>query len=285
MGYLFLVIAVICLAIQNVALKQYSKREAQGNFFLYTTLTSSFALLFFVVSSGFKLTFDMAYIPYSVGFALAYGGSMFAYAQAIKSGSLSLSALISAYSLIIPSVYGVAFLKEKLSAVSYVGIVLLLISLFLINMNGKEEKRFSLKWVVCIVIHFIGNGMCSTLQKMQQTALDGNFKNEFMIAALLLVAVTFALTWIFTTKRGERLSSVKACAPYSAVHGLSNGATNLLVLFLTGLLPTAIFFPSMSAGGIITTFFVALFIYKEKLSKAQIVGFAIGVLSVVLLNL
>ena len=64
---------------------------------------------------------------------------------------------------------------------------------------------------------FIGNGSCSAVQKLQQSVFKGEYKNEFMFLALVLV---------FTT------------------------------LF-----------------------------YKEKLSRQQIIRFAIGAVSVVLLNL
>ena len=66
---------------------------------------------------------------------------------------------------------------------------------------------------------------------------------------------------------------------------MANGAVNLFVMLLTGLLPTAILFPSISAGGMAITFAIAILFYKEKLSKVQILGYMFGIISVVLLNI
>ena len=47
----------------------------------------------------------------------------------------------------------------------------------------------------------------------------------------------------------------------------------------------AIVFPVISAGGIITTAIVGIFVYKEKLSVMQIIGMVLGTASIVFLNL
>ena len=56
-------------------------------------------------------------------------------------------------------------------------------------------------------------------------------------------------------------------------------------MILTSLIPSAILYPTISAGGIVIAFLFALLVYREKLSKTQQIGYAIGVTSVVLLNL
>lgn len=59
---------------------------------------------------------------------------------------------------------------------------------------------------------------------------------------------------------------------------------NYLVMVTSAMLPNAVLFPSISAGGIVLTFVCALTIYKEKLSKTQTVGYVLGIAAVVLLN-
>lgn len=173
-------------------------------------------------------------------------------------------------------------MKESLKQTAYVGIALLLISLYFINIK-KESARFSAKWVFCLIFGFIGNGMCSTIQKMQQLACGGAYKNEFMIVALGIDFVI--LTMIVLVSKADIKSQLKGCSIYAPLAGIANGATNLLVMVLTALLPTAVLFPSISAGGIIIMFFISLLVYKEKISKQQMVGYITGVSSVILLNL
>ena len=279
MQYILLALVVIFVSSQQIIQKQYNTKEKNPDALLFSGLSSLTAMVFFVISSGFKLNFNAAILPYSIGFALAYCAAGVGLVLALKHGSLAISSLVISYSLIIPALYGVIFLKESLSAFGYVGIVLLLISLFLLNAK-KEQFGFSWKWLVFILLAFVGNGMCSTIQKMQQLKFNGGFKNEFMIIALILAGIAM-LAAAAVQGGGKNRQPVK----YAVPNGLCNGIVNLLVMVLTGLIPNAVLFPSISAGGIALSCLTAIFLFKEKLGKMQAAGYIIGIISVVLLNL
>ena len=284
MQYFGLVATIVLLSLQNISRKQYNVKYAPSNAFLFSGITSLFALLYFAALSIGSFSFDMGVLPYSIGFGLSHGAASLGLFLALKYGPLSITMLFSSYSLIIPTLYGILVLGEKLKIVGYVGIVLLFISIFWVNKNDDGVKHcYDFKWIVFLFLSFVGNGMCSTVQKMQQLKFDGEYKNEFMIVALAI-----STTIIFIASLRDR-SSFKneffSCIPLGAVTGLSNGITNHLVMILTGLIPTAIFFPIISAGGIVLGFVLAVTLYKERLSTLQLVGYAIGVVSVVLLNM
>ena len=126
--------------------------------------------------------------------------------------------------------------------------------------------------------------MCSVVQKMQQVAFDGAYKNELMVGALLVVVLILgALT--LTKERKDLKENLKAGWYLAPLCGIANGLVNLLVMILSGRMPVAIMFPLISAGGLLLTFFFAIFIYKEKLAKRQFLGFAFGLGAVILLNI
>ena len=56
---------------------------------------------------------------------------------ALMLGSMTLTSLIVSYSVIIPCIYGIVFLKEPISICFVIGLLLLAISLFLVN-KGKS---------------------------------------------------------------------------------------------------------------------------------------------------
>lgn len=281
MAYILLFIATFALSLQSVFQKQYSVRSKNPNSFLFMALAAFTTLLFFVVTSGFSLTLDFAYIPYSLGFGLSYVCSLVGMFFAVRYGSLAITMLVISYSLVIPTVYGIVFLHDEVKPVAYVGIVLLLISLFLVNVK-KGEAVFSAKWLIFALLGFFGNGLCTTFQKVQQLHCNGQFKSEFMICALLLSVVCFLVPAIIQKPNGK---SVAECIPFAAANGLCNGVVNLFVMMLTALLPSAVLYPTISAGGIVIAFLFALLIYRERLSEMQLIGYGLGVLSVVLLNL
>lgn len=282
MQYLMLLIVIIMVTAQNVVTKQYDIMTKEKNIFLFSAITAFMAMIFFIFISGFKLVFCADYMIYSVGFGVSYAVSTVAMVLAIMWGSMSITGLVTSYSLIIPTFFGLFALNEKIGIVGIVGIGCLLLSLFLIN-DVKEEIQFSFKWIVAVLFAFVGNGMCSTIQKMQQIASAGKYKNEFMIVALLIVSCAFV---ILSLIRKEKIrDGTVLCVSFGALRGGANGIANLLVMVLAGTIPNVLLFPSVTAGGIVLSFIIAICIYKEKLTRQQLVGYVIGTISVVLLNL
>ena len=106
-----------------------------------------------------------------------------------------------------------------------------------------------------------------------------------MVIALAINTV-FMFTMALTTEKPKAVATVcKKTWWIAAICGVLNGLTNFLVLVLNGKLPASVLFPVISAGGIVFIFLYAMLVYREKFKPLQIVGFALGVGSIVLLNL
>ncbi len=268
---------------QNVSQKVYNTKT-NGGVFVFSAGSALFAGLFFVISSGGRLHFSSDTLIYSVFFAIAYAISVIGLFLAIKTGPLSFTSLISSYSLIIPTFYGLFVLNEELSITFVIGLVLLLVSLALINFEKNDtERKINGKWIFFVFLAFFGNGMCTVVQKIQQDAFAGGFKNEFMITALAIVFVSLALVAAFTEQK-QLTRSLKG-SKWFILCGLCNGLVNLLVMILTGRMNVSIMFPFISAGEVILTFAISRLIYKENFSANQYFGFVLGVLAVIALNL
>lgn len=279
---LFLIVIIIGSTLQSVLKKPYTNKVGENVVYFYSMLVSLSAMLFFLCTAG-KMTWSAEFLPYSFGFALAYILGTVGMIKAISFGALSLSSLVISYSLLLPAIYGLIFLHESVSLMWIFGIILLVISLFLINGGGKGEK-ITLKWVIWVLIGFFGNGMCTILQKMQQNACDGAYKNEFMIAALAVVAVFTAVMSLIKERKSYSLY-VKAGLFPGVICGLLNGLVNLFVMLLGERMPIALSFPIISAGGILLTGLVSVTLYRERLATRQIAAILIGTVSVVLMNL
>ena len=78
---------------------------------------------------------------------------------------------------------------------------------------------------------------------------------------------------------------IKKGLPLAALCGISNGLCNYLVLYLNSRLPASVMFPVISAGSVVLVFVYATLIQREKFNLRQKIGYALGVLSIVLLNL
>ncbi len=282
MNAIYLITIIAGCAAQNVLKKAFTNKRGRGGVFFFGALTALAALLFFICSGG-KLNWEPGLWPYSLGFALSYGAGTVGAVAAVHYGPLALTGLMTSYSLLMPTLYGLIFLKDPIGVGLFPGLALLVISLALIT-RRNDEAPITLKWGIFVALAFLGNGMCSVVQKMQQVAFGGGCKSEFMILALGMVVLLLG-GGALLRERKELQENLKAGWYLAVPCGLSNGLVNLFVMILSALMPVSVMFPLISAGGIVTTYLFARFLYREKLTKIQLVGFVLGIGSIVLLNL
>lgn len=299
LNVIMLAAVTVALFAQNIFQKQYTIKfgEIKNSNFIFNFLTAFTAFLIFAVLAPFFFEVDGGTVLRAGLFAVFAGISLTFQFISIKYGSLAITALAISFSLVIPTLYGVIFLGETLSAVGYVGLGALAASLVLVNITGRGESKINAKTLLFAFLAFLGNGLCSTMMKIQQTEIieklgDASFSAtmgysvSFMFFAMLFICVIFGvLCGIFRTEKSELKPLLKRGSKFALSMGVMNALVNTLVLILAGRIAAVILYPVVSAGGIALTFAVALLVYKEKLKSWQYVGYVLGVAAVVLLSL
>lgn len=283
MNILLLLIIILGGNCQSISTKAYYKQTDNRGTYTFTALSSLIAALFFIATSGDGLSFPLELLPWSIGGAVAFGVTTVFNALAISCGSLALTSLIMSYSLILPTVFGIVFLNEPISPWLFAGVALLLISLFMINYKPGKAK-ISLRWTVYILLAFFANGSGSILQKMQQVHFNSVYNNEYMILLLLLV-VLFMTFFILKNEREEFLPIIKRGGIFGVSFGFAGGLVNLLVMILVARMAVSVMFPTISAGSLVVASCLSILLYKEKLSRNQLLGILFGIGAIIFLNL
>ena len=280
--YLLLLCAPFVCCCQSVFQKQYTTKHERPNVILFSALTSLIALCFFFLTSGFELTFDVKLLPYSLGFAVCYASAWVGTVLAVQYGSMAISSLIVSFSLVFPTVYGI-MLGEAVTPAIIIGAALLFAAMLLVNLKPGKKETFSVKWFVCVMVAFLGNGVCSICSNMQKRTLGDAYTHEFMIIALA-AAFLLLMSYVFMTSKNV-VKELKICLPYAAGNGIANAIVNFLILTIIGNIPNTVLYPTNSALNMILMFLLSFIVYKERFSKMQYVGYALGVVSIVLLNI
>lgn len=283
MGML-IALAVVGISIQDFFKKKYNCIESGERISIYcfNLMIVLSAMIFFVPMTGGRFDVNKELIIFAVFFAATYFCATFFSVRAIEEGSMSLTSLFMSYALIIPTLYGVIFMDEEFSGIKIAGMVLLLISLYFVS-NVKKGEKISGKWVLYVLLMFLGNGLCSTFQRVYQIRSGGTGKAEFMIIALGIIAVAMVILIAVSEKRIE-FPKIRNGGIFAVLCGIANGGANLLTMVLAKY-PALIVYPTISAGGIILTFILAKFFFREKMSSNQYIGICIGIISVVFLNI
>ena len=292
MGYLLVLLFVALNMGESIAVKSYAKKYNSGGFIM-NAIIALFACLFFVskvllFSDGFNFMQEM--IPYALVNSVFYSCGFYFAFVAFKIGPFGLTRLIANFSLMFPIFYGIFFLNEPTGIFTYIGIVLIVAAMFMMNYTGKSASRekkegtVSLKWLACILISTFANGFISVVTRMQQIKFENACSNEFQIISIGGSFLFLTIVGIITDRKNLN-HVLKKGTLYGAVSGLFNGAKNFTILLIYELLPLSVVSPLKAGLGIVASFLLSILAYKEKYTVLQKIGVACGGAAVVLLTI
>ncbi len=275
---LLYVLNVICSSGQSALSKQYSRIGGDSSVFNINRAASGMVLfLIFGIFSTF--IFNIPTIIYGACYGIMLCISMHSGFKALSIGPMALTSIIASFSLIIPFIFGIIFWNEHLNEFKIIGIILLLISIFLINI--KKEKGFSKKWLFYALLTLVANGICSIIQKLHQIKYPSMYKTEFMFWALLCVFIIISITSII--KKNEKTKFKFSLL--GTLAGIANCLANYIVLYLSATENASVLFPITSIAKIFAVWLIGVLFFKEKIRSVQAFGLIIGVISVVLLKI
>ena len=275
MDYLLVIISTVLLACNFAISKRYQLTEGVSmerglRFNMYLGLTTT--VIFFVVS-GFRVEFSwfsvlMAFltsfctVSYVVlGFSVMKAGNMALYTLFLMSGGMML-----------PYIFGVAFLGEMLSVWRVLGLLLILVAVILSN---KSDKPVSKKVLALCIAIFVFNGFVSICSKCHQVATKyPTVENtDFVLFTGLTKCIMSFVALQFCKKERPVFSfakkgSVLLAAGSAALSGISYS----FQLMGAKELPATVLYPMITGGAIIFTAISARIFFKEKPTKAQLIS-------------
>ncbi len=285
MAYTILISVVLASTLGSISKAVYC-RNGKNSPFLFTAFGAFFSGLFFVVYNKFQFNIDKHTVIMAILFSVCYLVCDVTGLLAIKRGSISLTSMFSSFSLLLPTLFGIVYWKESANPMFWIGILLFCISIVLVNINPKEKSKTNFIWLIFVVFTFFSNGGCSILQTYHQKTGGADFKAEFMIIAMAFVFVSNAVISLFTLKK-EVVTYSKRAAFWSLLYGVLNAGVNLGIMELSsgGIIKQSIFFPVISVGSLVLVMLTSVVLFKEELTKIQYAGVAVGIVSIVLLQI
>ena len=284
-GMLLILAGLTCHQAEAMLVRAHGKKHGAGGMH-FNAIICLFAMIYFFVTDKNGLEFPPQIWLYGIANCFMYATGFYTAYLAFKLGSFGLTKLLSSFAGIISVFYGIVFLKEPTNPITYVALVLIFLSVFLMNYKKRDKKtgKFSAGWIVCVLLTIISNGFISIIGKTEHDLMGDAFNNEFLIISLGGAAVMlFILGFIFD--RGDIKSTFKYGFVYGAMAGIFNGINNLLALITYSYLPLSFISPVKTGLGIVFAFIVSLLFYREKFTRMQGASVVIGIIAVVLMNL
>ena len=293
MNYILLAISMSVALLGGIGSKYYISTYNRGQHtnHIFNTVSALFCIITLLLwNDGFKISWFTLMLSLAFG-AITAIQRIFSL-KAMEIGPWSYTSVIASLSTIIPTLSGAVIWKERISIIEIIGIILMLICMCLAidtkKDATKDSNKTSWKWRFYCIILFIVTGMIGVMQKWHQSTAYKNELSEFLIVSFAFSSI-FTLICVFKTCKEENAKEnrkkVLSFFPFAimALVGVTIAVNNRLNLFLSGELDSSLMFPIVNGGGLMLTTLAATLIFKERLSKKQWLGLAIGLVAVILL--
>jgi len=272
-----IILSIASMVLQNCILNNVCKRDLQTsdhvyrfNILMYTVCIVLFGIV--AIGGGISL--------FTVGMGLLFGVvtafSNYYKMLSLSSGPMHITLLITTSSMIIPTMSGV-FFGESFS-IPKLCVVALLIFFIYLSLEKKGDSKINKRWVIFCLLAFIFQGSIGVLQKIHQSSVHKDETGAFLFVAFIC---SLLYSHLRAKKKFKELNFTKKHLVFALICGICTFGMNFLNLRLSGLLPSQIFFPVINGSAIILSSVMSVIIFKEKLTKRQIMGLCGGILSLI----
>lgn len=222
--------------------------------------------------------------PYAVAFGAFSMIFQLSYTKALTLGNVSLTIMFANLSVVVPLIFSAIVYREWPSPLQYVGIVLTLTAL-VINTDFKSGGKKSKLWILLTTVALVSGGLSNCVQKILS---KGEFKQHtpaFVSASYLVAAVIAFMVYLHVNRREKKTYPT---TPRVFLYALAVGVTLAVFQFIYNYAiasyPPAFVFPSYAGGTIIVSALAGVILFKDKLSRKQLLSIVLGLIAVVLMN-
>ena len=286
---LLVAVMVVLYSFQSLFLKLFSSSRSAGEdtSTVFSISYGAFAGIATLLVSGFH--FAPSPVTWACGLInavvlLLYNLAMI---KASKGGSYSFQMIMCLFGgITVPMVYHELFMGERLSALQFAAIGLMLVSFVLMNLRGLSLRGSSKSFLPWCVLIFVTNGLYSILLNTQQAKMAGAQRNEMIVLTFLGMSILSAVIQLVRDKSvltgGFRMS--RKSLVYLLACCLSATIACHLVLYVLTLVDATVLFTIDNGGVLVLSVLYSCFLFHEKLTPVQIAGIVMATGSIVMLS-
>lgn len=252
-------------------------------------LSGGMALVLLLFAGGFSGVSLKALAISAIG-AVALGSNLFFGLEALKSGAMVLASMAGSAGLLLPCVFGIFMFDEPMSLMQLFGILLLIFSgWLLIGYSKKLKGSFTPRTMLLLIGSMLSNGFTMVAQKMFSKYLPDVSVSVFSFLAFGLVGVGMCVGLVPQLTKKEKREEIKKLPKALWFYGAGLSTIlliiNQLATIAAKVIPSAIMFPINDGGATIITALTGAVVFKEKLTARSIAGLALGIASLIVINL
>lgn len=294
------VITMCAYLLGSIVRSVFSKKisESMFGYYLYNGVCCIVCGLTLFFLAGCKLTFSTYSVLLGLLFGFVVAVQQVSNSAALSIGPLSYTEVIVSLSTVFTALSGLIFWDEPMKPLQFIGIAMMVVCFILSVKSDEESKKKSIRWFLLCLVSCVFCGGIGLLQKIHQSSPHKDELMTFLIVSFifsfLFSVVMMLITWRGAHKDGKTIfkpewkpdrKGIVILSLVFLASGVSLALNHAINLHLSGVIPSAVFFPIVNGGGLITATLASVFLFKEKLTAKQWVGLAFGVAAVLMLCL
>ncbi len=239
-------------------------------------------LTFSLVSSDLRFSAD------SLLYGMIYGVVICSFLLfknlAVTSGPVSLTTLIGSCPFILTMLFGVLCLGQSINGYQIAGILLILVALCLCVSPQKGGMAFSAKWLIyCSLFFLAGGGVGITYMLFGGSDAATEINGMVLCAAVVATVLYFLVGTVLNAVKGQPAPKIHRSGwKFILLCGLLSCTYMRLNLYLSTVIPAVVFFPVSNGMNVILAAVAGRFLYRERLTRPQLVGIGIGLVAIIL---
>ena len=255
-------------------------------------LTVVYGLVVAVISmmfSGFVFEFNYITLLFGIANSVALIGYNAFLVKASQTGSYSIMMVFNlSGGIVIPAIVSI-FFGDKLSIIQIISILLIFVSVYMLSKKKDDVKNSAVFFVFCALLA-ICNGTYGALLNAQQQITSVEQKEEMVLYTFMISSIVAFITLIVKRKKGTLKAfkqTKKSCFHLITCAIIAALAINLLVIILEIIESPTLLYTFDNAGVMLMSFLISAIIFKEKITKINVIGCALmctGLITMSLFN-
>lgn len=287
---IFMIIVLAFLAASKAAVQGMFAKTMKtiADNFLFNFLMFLAIVIVFIAIFGFGLPSPVTFLCATV-FGIASVTFQFTYTNAFKNGSVALTVFVNSFHLIFPIILSAVLYDEFPKATQYIGILLIVLSLYLVIIKKDgEQQNINLKWIISVLFCTICAGCTVSAQKVHQHTVFNAEYSQFIVSAYIISAILSFAVFVYYKFIKKEETNIKInikTLEFAGILGIILGAYNSGILYYSGIVPSVILMPTVNVSSILFSTIYGAFLFKERLNRNQKAGLLVGIISIALLTI
>jgi drug/metabolite transporter (DMT)-like permease len=207
--------------------------------------------------------------------------SLIAIMYAVKLIGVAVSSAVNRVAIIVPIILSLSLWGEEPTTLIVCGIAMAILAVVVMSWgSAMAPNGVGRANTLAIIGLLCASGLAQLASKLFAQYCEPDFKASWSVV-LFASAIVTTLAWMLIV----RVKPSRADIRYGVFVGVPNLLSALFLVAALTQLPAVVVFPTTSAGGMVLLALAGAVIFREKLSRATVLGIAMAVLAVVLVNM